>query len=78
MKKWKAVRIKQELVEEVKKELEKGEYPSLSRFVSEAVQLRLQTLTKERVMHAFTPDLRTTALGLSIRYMQTETGPIHV
>ena len=49
MKKWEAVRVKQELVEEVRKEVEKGKYPSLSKFVSEAVQLRLQTLTKERV-----------------------------
>jgi len=49
MPKWKAVRIRQELVDEVKKEVDKGQYQSLSQFVSEAIQLRIQKLTKERI-----------------------------
>jgi glycine cleavage system H protein len=49
MGKWKAVRIKQELVDDVKKEVEKNEYKSLSEFVSEAIQNRLQELAKQRV-----------------------------
>jgi glycine cleavage system H protein len=49
MGKWKAVRIKQQLVDDVKKEVEKSEYKSLSEFVSEAIQNRLQELAKQRV-----------------------------
>lgn len=49
MAKWKAVRVKQELVEEVKKEVEKSDYKGLSQFVSDAIQHRLQTLAKQRV-----------------------------
>ncbi len=49
MAKLKAVRIRQELLEKAKKEVEKGKYQSLSEFVSEAIQLRMQTLAKERV-----------------------------
>ena len=49
MPKWRAVRIRQELVEEVKKEVEKSQYKSLSEFVSDAIRLRMQTLAKERV-----------------------------
>jgi glycine cleavage system H protein len=49
MAKWKTVRVKQELIEEISKEVEKGGYPSLSEFVSEAIRLRMQTLAKERI-----------------------------
>jgi glycine cleavage system H protein len=49
MAKWKAVRVKQELVEEVKREVEKSNYKGLSQFVSDAIQHRLQTLAKQRV-----------------------------
>jgi glycine cleavage system H protein len=49
MPKWRAVRIRQELVEEVKKEVEKRQYKSLSEFVSDAIRLRMQTLAKERI-----------------------------
>ena len=49
MAKWKAVRVRQELVEEVKKEVEKSQYQSLSEFISEAIRLRMQTLAKERI-----------------------------
>ena len=49
MAKWTGVRVKQELVEEIKKEVEKGGYQGLSEFVSEAIQQRLQALAKQRV-----------------------------
>ncbi len=49
MVKWKAVRVKQELVDEVKKEVAKSDYKGLSEFVSEAIQQRLQALAKQRV-----------------------------
>ncbi|UCH31124.1 MAG: hypothetical protein JSV05_06325 [Candidatus Bathyarchaeota archaeon] len=49
MKKWKAVRVKQELVEQVKEEIERSEYKGLSEFVSDAIKERLQTLAKQRV-----------------------------
>jgi len=49
MPKMKVVRLQQELLEEIKKEVEKSQYPSLSEFVSEAIRLRLQTLTKQRI-----------------------------
>lgn len=49
MAKLKAVRIRQELLEEAEKEVEKSQYPSLSEFVSEAIRLRLQTVAKERI-----------------------------
>ena len=49
MPKWKAVRVKQELVEEVKKELGRTGHKALSDFVSDAIQHRLQTLAKRRL-----------------------------
>ena len=49
MPKWKTVKIRQELVEEIEKEVKKKQYQSLSSFVSEAIRLRMQTLAKERV-----------------------------
>jgi glycine cleavage system H protein len=49
MAKFKVVRIRQELLEEAEKEVEKSQYPSLSEFVSEAIRLRLQTVAKERI-----------------------------
>jgi len=49
MQKWKTVRIRQELVEEIKREAKKKQYQSLSEFVSEAIQLRMQKLAKERI-----------------------------
>ncbi len=48
MAKMRAVRIRQELLEEAKKEVEKGQYRSLSEFVSEAIRLRMRKLIKER------------------------------
>ncbi|NWG10975.1 hypothetical protein HXY33_04400 [Candidatus Bathyarchaeota archaeon] len=49
MPEWKNVKVRQELVEEIEKELEKEELQNLSEFVSEAIRHRLETLTKERV-----------------------------
>ena len=49
MAKWKAVKVKQELVDQVRKQIEKTEHRGLSEFVSEAIQLRLQTMAKQRV-----------------------------
>lgn len=53
MPKWKNVKIRQELLEQVEKELEQGQkgekLPSLSEFVSDAIRLRVETMTKERV-----------------------------
>ncbi len=49
MAKLKAVRIRQELLEQAKKEVERGQYQTLSDFVSEAIRLQMQKLTKERV-----------------------------
>ncbi len=49
MGKWKNVRVRQELLEEVEKEVEKEQYQSLSEFVSEAVQARLESAAKDRV-----------------------------
>jgi glycine cleavage system H protein len=49
MGKWKAVRIRQELVDEVRREVEKSEYKGLSEFVSDAIRNRLQELAKQRV-----------------------------
>jgi len=49
--KWKAVRVRQEVLEEAKKEVEKSQYPSLSEFVSEAIRLRLRGLAKKHMAH---------------------------
>ena len=49
MAKWKAVKVKQELVDQVRKQIEKTEHRGLSEFVSEAIQIRLQTMAKQRV-----------------------------
>lgn len=49
MSKRQAVRVKRELLDEVKKEVDRSEYKSLSEFVSDAIQLRLQTLAKDRI-----------------------------
>jgi Arc/MetJ-type ribon-helix-helix transcriptional regulator len=48
MSKWTVVNLKQELVEQVEKEVDASRYRSLSDFVSEAIQLRLQTLVEKR------------------------------
>jgi len=50
MPKWKNVKIRQEPLEQVKKELQQGkQLPSLSEFVSDAIRCRVETMTKERI-----------------------------
>jgi len=49
MVKWKSVKVRQELLEEVESELKKEEHRTLSEFISDAIRLRLETLAKERV-----------------------------
>lgn len=48
MAKWKTVRVREELVNAAKSTLEIGEYKSLSEFVSDAVQQRLNELSQGR------------------------------
>lgn len=64
MPKWKAVRVRQELLEEVEKEVEQGQYPSLSEFVSEAIRQRMQTLAKERISEYIKRDEQSRVLQL--------------
>jgi len=56
--KWKTVRIRQELVEKMKKEVDISQYQSLSEFASEAIRNRLQTLAKERATEYLERDRR--------------------
>jgi len=48
MGKWKTVRVRQELLTAAERTLETSKYRSLSEFVSEAIQLRLQELRQTR------------------------------
>jgi len=70
MAKWKAVRVKQELVEEVEKEVKKSEYKGFSQFVSDAIQHRLQILAKQRVSEYLERDrvVRTPQLQAQLFY----------
>jgi len=70
-KKWKAVKVRQELVEEVMKEVEKSQYKGLSEFVSEAVRLRLQTLAKERVSEYLERDRKSRIPQLQVQALYT-------
>ena len=69
--KWKTVRIRQELVEEMKKEVEKSQYQSLSEFASEAIRNRLQTLAKERVTEYLERDRRSRIPQLQAQLLYT-------
>jgi len=75
MPKGKAIRIRQELLEEIKEEVKKGQYPSLSEFVSEAIQLRLQTLAKEGISEYLERDEQSRILRLQGQLFYT---PKHV
>lgn len=75
MKKWKGVRVKQELVDQIKKEVEKKEYRSLTEFVSEAIKQRLQTLTKQRVSEYLERDKAVRTPQLQARLFYT---PKHI
>lgn len=70
MKKWKNIRVRQELAAEAEKEVKKSQYKSLSEFVSESIQLRLQTLAKERIQEYLERDKlsRTTKLQGKLLY----------
>jgi glycine cleavage system H protein len=48
MAKWKTVRVRQELLNAVERTLDTGRYRSLSEFVSEAIQIRLNELRQKR------------------------------
>lgn len=75
MPKGKVIRIRQELLEEVKKEVEKGRYPSLSEFVSGAIRLRLQTLAKEGISEYLERDEQSRILQLQEQLLYT---PKHI
>ncbi|MDH5440314.1 MAG: hypothetical protein OEZ48_11175 [Candidatus Bathyarchaeota archaeon] len=75
MPKRKAVRVQQELLDEIKKEVAKSEYKSLSEFVSDAIQLRLQTLAKERVQEYLERDRKSRYPELQSRLLYT---PRHI
>jgi glycine cleavage system H protein len=74
-KKWKAVKVRQELVEEVMKEVDKSQYKGLSEFVSEAVRLRMQTLAKERVSEYLERDRKSRIPQLQVQALYT---PRHI
>jgi glycine cleavage system H protein len=46
MSEWKTISIRQELIKEIEKIIKTGRYRSISEFVSEAVRLRLEELTR--------------------------------
>lgn len=75
MAKWKAVKVKQELVDQVRKQIEKTEHRGLSEFVSEAIQLRLQTMAKQRVTEYLERDraARTPQLQAQLLYSPRHT-----
>lgn len=75
MPKQKAVRVQQELLDEIKKEVAKSEYRSLSQFVSDAIRLRLQTLAKERVQEYLERDRKSRYPDLQSRLLYT---PRHI
>jgi len=70
--KWKAVRVRQELVQEAKTEVERGQYKGLSEFVSEAIQKRLQTIAKERISEYLERDKRSRILYQTNTLLFTE------
>lgn len=50
MDKWKTVLVKQDLVDQIEKEVDKSKYESLSDFVSKAINHRLQTTRENRIL----------------------------
>jgi glycine cleavage system H protein len=70
------VKIKQELLEEVESEIKKEEkYGTLSEFVSDAIRLRLESMTKERVSEYLERDKTSTVAQLQGQLLYT---PTHV
>jgi hypothetical protein len=49
MVKYKTVKVRQELVKEIEKRIDKNQFQNLSDFVSTAIQFRLRTLDKKRI-----------------------------
>lgn len=47
---WKTISIRQELIKEIEQALRTGRYRSISEFVSEAIRLRLEELTRTQVV----------------------------
>lgn len=72
MSKWTIVKVKQELVEQVEKQVDESRCKNLSEFVSEAIQLRLQTLTEKRKA---TPPTRPKIVG--VREYRCTNGFVH-
>jgi glycine cleavage system H protein len=62
MTKWKDVRVRQALIEEIQKSVEKGQFQNLSEFVSEAIQSRLQELAKQTIPEYIERDERSRLL----------------
>ena len=71
MAKWKSVRVRQDLLEGVEEEVQKTQHQSLSEFVSEAIQLRLQELAKERVAEYLERDKCSRVAGLQTKLFYT-------
>lgn len=72
MSKWTVVRVKQELVDQVEREVAESKYKGLSDFVSDAIQLRLQTLAEKRM-----PERLTRSQVVGMREYTCTNGFIH-
>ena len=59
MAKYKTVKVRQELVQEIEKQIDKNQFQNLSEFVSNAIQSQLQTITRKRIY-----DLREEIIGI--------------
>ncbi len=75
MAKWKSVRVRQDLLDGVKEEVQKTQHQSLSEFISEAIQLRLQELAKERVTEYLERDKYSREANVQTRMFYT---PKHI
>ena len=75
MQKWKTVKVRQELLEEAKREVKKNQYQSLSEFVSDAIRLRMQTLAKQRIPEYLERDRHTRIHQLKAQLFYT---PKHI
>jgi len=53
MPEWATVSIRKELIEEIKRILKAGRYRSISEFVAEAIRLRLEEISRDKVAAAF-------------------------
>jgi Arc/MetJ-type ribon-helix-helix transcriptional regulator len=55
MSEWRTVSIRQELIKEIEKTIKKGQYRSLSEFISEAIRLRLEEFMRAEATSAERP-----------------------